>query len=563
MNSSPEHYRQRAKILADTGDVTGALGVLREGISAFPNDAPLANSTGNMAMRSGDAALAEACFAQALRIDGHTLEYAINLAIALARLERHDEAVEVLSSLETQGANDARYCSVRATSHRSSGDLRQARIWYDHGLALEPTRPNALHGRARIALESGEADAVQLFERALVANQTDAEAWLGLAEALDAAGEPVRAQELAQKLVAQAPHWIAALRVLAQLRLAAGDDDFASHFADAARQRPQDIAIVQAHAAILSGHDHPSQAAEVIAAARLRIPNDQQLALLEAMQRGMAGQDDAAQEIFASLNLDTPDRAVHEARHRIRRGEMGRAEILLERALAVMPDSTDGWALRDFLWRMRGDDRAAWLHGQVGLVHLLPLPGWEVLQPDLLPLLHQLHDGAAFPLTQSLRGGTQTRGTLLDRAEPEITHLHEALLDALADYRAGLPAKDKNHPLLRHRDAPWSIAGSWSVRLAGGGDRHAAHVHPEGIVSSALYCDLPKDIANHEGQAGWIELGRPPDHMRLDLGPLHVLQPKDGYLALFPSTLYHGTVPFTSGRRMTVAFDVQCQKGAT
>ena len=55
---------------------------------------------------------------------------------------------------------------------------------------------------------------------------------------------------------------------------------------------------------------------------------------------------------------------------------------------------------------------------------------------------------------------------------------------------------------------------------------------------------------------GWLELGRPPADLRLDLGPVTSLRPREGYLALFPSTLYHGTTPFAQGRRMTVAFDI-------
>jgi len=47
----------------------------------------------------------------------------------------------------------------------------------------------------------------------------------------------------------------------------------------------------------------------------------------------------------------------------------------------------------------------------------------------------------------------------------------------------------------------------------------------------------------------------PPD-LGLDLPPLRTIEPQPGYLALFPSTLYHGTTPFGSAERMTVAFDV-------
>ena len=43
---------------------------------------------------------------------------------------------------------------------------------------------------------------------------------------------------------------------------------------------------------------------------------------------------------------------------------------------------------------------------------------------------------------------------------------------------------------------------------------------------------------------------------------VHVIEPAAGHLALFPSTLYHGTTAFSAGERMTVAFDVVARKAA-
>ena len=555
MSGSPEQYRQRAQAAADAGDLAGARAVLDEALTQFPADPRIANSAGNFAMQAGDVPAADGHFARALELAPGTLEFAVNRAIALGRTERDGEAVALLEAFRAAGENDPRYCSARAKSERALGRLHQAAQWYERCLALAPTHPRALHGRARVALERGEAEAVARFERALAANQRDAEAWLGLAEALDAAGEPERARAIAEQLVAQAPHWIEALRLLAQLRLAAGETDFAGHFAQAARQRPDDPAIARAHVATLDGHDMSQEAFEIAAEARRRFPRDPQLALLEAVQAGVAGDDDRAEAIFTELDLPTPERWLQEARHRLRRGELERAGELLERVLLEMPWHISAWALRDCLWRLSGDPRAEWLHRQPGLVRMLPLPDGEQVLAAAVPLLHRLHERSAFPLGQSLRGGTQTRGNLFQRAEPELARLHEALMAALEDYRTNLPDYDAAHPLLRLREAPWTITGSWSVRLSGGGDYHAPHLHPQGIISSALYCELPEELGSGD-RSGWIELGRPAPDLRLDLEPIYALQPRQAHLALFPSTLYHGTRPFRQGRRMTVAFDV-------
>jgi hypothetical protein len=99
------------------------------------------------------------------------------------------------------------------------------------------------------------------------------------------------------------------------------------------------------------------------------------------------------------------------------------------------------------------------------------------------------------------------------------------------------------------------FSGSWSVRLLSGG-RHVSHVHPQGWFSSALYVALPPLEDRGPEPAGWLTLGEPSNDLELDLPPFRLIEPKPGRLALFPSTMWHGTKPFAEGERLTVAFDV-------
>ncbi|MEL7198945.1 MAG: putative 2OG-Fe(II) oxygenase [Pseudomonadota bacterium] len=453
-----------------------------------------------------------------------------------------------------------------ANAKRKAGNAIDSAREFDSVLARAPNHPSALHGRARLALARGESDALKWFDKALKADPGNADLWLGKAQALDVAGDAAGAMIIARQICEQAPGFIVGLEFLAGLRLAQGDADFAQDFYLAAKRVPQDPNIPAAHADILAGLAQTAAAAKIAQEARKRFPNETHFALLEAANASASGQLDRADTIFEGLSDERPSRLLQEARHQVRAQRYEKAENLLEKVLSKDPWNIAAWALFGVVWRVIGDERSDWLHEQKGLVQMRPLEGRAELIDDATQTLKKLHENSVMPLNQSLRGGTQTRGVLFHRHEPVLAELHTAIQVTLESYRRELPDEDKTHPLLRLTQAQWALAGSWSVRLVGGRtgtpkplDHHAAHIHPAGIVSSALYCAVPDAATCEKTRQGWLELGRPPTDLAVDLDPICVLKPVKGHLALFPSTLYHGTTPFASTaqeERITTAFDV-------
>ena len=112
-------------------------------------------------------------------------------------------------------------------------------------------------------------------------------------------------------------------------------------------------------------------------------------------------------------------------------------------------------------------------------------------------------------------------------------------------------------PLRSRNSGGYRIDGAWSVRLRPGGF-HRDHFHPQGWLSSAFYVETPDAALDREDRSGWIRFGQPPYQTEPALPAEHFVRPKPGRLVLFPSYMWHGTVPFTTDeRRMTIAFDVQ------
>jgi len=78
-------------------------------------------------------------------------------------------------------------------------------------------------------------------------------------------------------------------------------------------------------------------------------------------------------------------------------------------------------------------------------------------------------------------------------------------------------------------------------------------VHPQGWLSSACYVETVEGPARE----GWIKFGQPGVRTLPALKAEHFVKPEPGMLVMFPSYMWHGTVPFSGDRsRLTLAFDL-------
>ncbi|NJS13739.1 MAG: hypothetical protein HC788_02850 [Sphingopyxis sp.] len=222
------------------------------------------------------------------------------------------------------------------------------------------------------------------------------------------------------------------------------------------------------------------------------------------------------------------------------------------------PGAGQAWPYLSAIWRSTRDSRAAWLDGDPLYVSEIMVNLSTAEMDDLAATLRGLHRAQRPYAEQSVRGGTQTDRSVLLRHEPILQRARAALMAAVTDYVACLPRHSPPHPLLgQPRGAP-HIAGSWSVRLDGGG-HNVVHSHPLGWISSAFYVALPPPDEGTADLEGHLTLGAPPAELNLDLRPYRTVTPSVGKLVLFPSTLWHGTIPYRQGERLNIAFDVAAQ----
>jgi hypothetical protein len=229
--------------------------------------------------------------------------------------------------------------------------------------------------------------------------------------------------------------------------------------------------------------------------------------------------------------------------------------------LTTMALAGQVWPYVHVCWRMLGDDRQHWLAGGGLAGGDPPLMGVEEVglsgaeMAELGALLRQLHTAKAPYAEQSVRVGTQTDRSVLLRHEPILQRTRAALLDGVRRFVETMPPLDPAHPVLGRARGNLAVSGSWSVRLGAGG-HNVVHSHPLGWLSSAFYIAPPSPEEMGPEPAGCFELGSTPPELGLGLPPIRTIAPAVGKMVIFPSFMWHGTVPIQSGERLNIAFDI-------
>ena len=158
------------------------------------------------------------------------------------------------------------------------------------------------------------------------------------------------------------------------------------------------------------------------------------------------------------------------------------------------------------------------------------------------------------PPNRVTRNGAVTED-LLAAPSPPIRNLERALRASIDAYRETLTA-DPEHPFLARIPRRYRLTLIASILTAGG--RHPPHIHESAWLSGVYYVAVPPQIgAESPDRGGWLEFGRP-DHDMPEGGTFHCVSrpPRAGTALLFPSYVFHGTLPFEGpGERIGIAFD--------
>ncbi len=444
---------------------------------------------------------------------------------------------------------------------QASGRPQEAVALYRQAVAAAPESGVAEHNLASALGDSGlwveaEAHTALAFRKGVDAPET----WLIWGRALQAVDRAGEAERAFREALKRRPAYADAHRDLAQqVWMMTGDQQKMLKTLDAALAKaPGDAAMWLVKAQSLETAGDVAGAWETLSALSRAQPGDARVSTTASQLALKVGQATEALALASRAMRAAPSEPVVQvtlAEAQLANGLSREALKTADAILTRQPSNQHGIALKATAWRILGDARFNELYDYARMVKAYELDtpkGWRSLAAyvdDLREALNGVHRHQAHPFAQSLRHGSQSIN-ILHNPLPAMRGIREALDGPIQRHMAEL---GKGNDALRMRNTgAYEFQGMWSVRLHAGG-YHIDHVHPQGWLSSACYVET---VAPN-GNEGWIRFGKPGSPTEPPLEAEHYVEPKPGMLVLFPSYMWHGTVPFNGDQtRLTFAFDL-------
>ena len=146
--------------------------------------------------------------------------------------------------------------------------------------------------------------------------------------------------------------------------------------------------------------------------------------------------------------------------------------------------------------------------------------------------------------------GFQSRPNLFINPVKKMQKLKTIIVNEIGSYK--LKFKNEDCTYIK-KFPPVKNISCWHVILKHQGHQNA-HIHPGGWLSGVIYLKTIPSLGKNEGA---IEFCLNGEHYSDVNSPKVIHQPKLGDIVLFPSSLHHRTIPFsTDTDRISIAFDL-------
>jgi predicted Zn-dependent protease len=552
---------QTASLLLQEGRRQEAVAALRVLTVMAPANIDAKRLLGVALNETGDCAGAEVAFRAALKLTPRDAGVAVGLVEALIAQKKGDQAVEVLKPFVNEQTSNFSLLTWAGLALQSAGRAKDAVVMFKRATWVEPETALAHHNLAGAYVDDHDYLGAQAEEGRARELGLDAPEMF-LVEGRAARGRNRLDEAIVQfaEAVRRRPTYTLATVELAEtMWVATGDPNEAFRVYDEAAKVQDPDRDIARHKAKLQeeiGDREGAYATLRDALSRLETPELHVFAAQAAVYTDLTAALDHAQRALVLAPGHSAARAAL-AQVYLALNEPRLAVNIAEGLTRRVPEDQYGWALIATAWRMLGDPRYERLYDYERFVVRSPIdtpPDWRSLEAylaDLAAELRPLHGARGHQIGQSMRHGSQTESDLARETTPAIAAFFGAIQGPIRRYMAAL-GKGRD-PLRGRLKTDYALNGIWSVNLTASGF-HVDHVHPKGWISSACHIELPDAVATQP--EGWLKFGEPGIPTSPKLEADYMVKPEPGQLVLFPSYMWHGTVPFSgSASRLSVAFD--------
>ena len=158
------------------------------------------------------------------------------------------------------------------------------------------------------------------------------------------------------------------------------------------------------------------------------------------------------------------------------------------------------------------------------------------------------------PSNKTTQNGFQSTINLFENPSKKLSKLKDIIFDQIDNYYFNF--KNKSCTFIERWPTKKNLEG-WYVILKQQGYQ-SSHIHPNGWLSGVIYLKVVPGLDKNEGSIEFSLNSR--NYFDIN-SPKTIFNPQVGDLILFPSTLHHRTIPFTTNTdRVIISFDLIPEK---
>jgi len=514
---------QALQQLFQSGLVTQAEARAKTLLAMYPNELALYNILGLCQQAQGKYREAVASFRKMLSIDPRIAELHFNLGVILSQIGETDDAIaSYRKALQLKPNFTVAHFNL-GTLLQAQGLLQEAALHYQKAIDIEPGFFEALGNLGTIMQQRGQLEQAEQCYRKALALSPDARGHFNLGTTLYGQGEHEEAIQAFREAVRLDPQFADAWNDLGETLRDRGEMDEAIHcYKQALTVQPD--------------HD------------RAKYNLGEFFCLAGRLQ-------DAIPYFEGSNFADAQDRAL-QCYYKTRQFEVFKDKFNRLTAHGQHASVLLGTLSTHYATNFRLENTYNFCKEPMDYVVQSRID--ELAEADSPLLKELLHDIQHLAIAERKQGrlyyGMQSAGNLLQRSEPSYQKLVAIIRRKVLEYQQRFAGS--RYELVLGFPNEIEFISSWYLRMKKGGYL-TSHIHEEGWISGCVYLQLPAKNSAHEGSFEYSTDGD--DYPRLhDDFPSQIVDQQVGDLVLFPSSLFHRTLPFYSDQeRVCVAFDVK------